>query len=76
MYQFAGATASQLDQTRGVLTGDSFASHFNRYCRTCLLNGGLDPVRFSLSVVSRWRDLLGLVNDTAPWISDAHATWW
>ena len=54
MYRFAGGTASQSDQTRVVLIGDSFASHFHRYCRAHgFVNGGLDPLRFSLSVVSR-----------------------
>ena len=54
MYRFAGGTASQSDQTRVVLIGDSFASRFHRYCRAHgFVNGGLDPLRFSLSVVSR-----------------------
>ena len=76
MYRFAGGTASQSDQTRVVLIGDSFASRFHRYCRAPgFVNGGLDPLRFSLSVVSRGGGaLLGLVNDAAPRISEAHAT--
>jgi hypothetical protein len=54
MYLLAGGTASPSDQTRVVLIGDSFASRFDRYCRAHgLVNGGLDPVRFSLSGVSR-----------------------
>ena len=75
MYRLAGGTASPSDQTRVVLIGDSFASRFDRYCRTHgLVNGGLDPVRFSLSVVSRGGVHLSLVNDAAPRISEAHAT--
>jgi len=56
MYRFAGGTASQSDQTRVVLMGDSFVSRFHRYCRAHgqgFVNGGLDPLSFSLSVVSR-----------------------
>ena len=75
MYRLAGGTASPSDQTRVVLIGHSFASRFDRYCRAHgLVNGGLDPVRFSLSVVSRGGGHLGLVNDAAPRISEAHAT--
>ena len=76
MYRFAGGTASPSDQTRVVLIGDSFTSRFDRYCRAHgLVNGGLDPVRFSLSVVSHGGGaLLDLVNDAAPRISEAHAT--
>ena len=63
----AGDNCPQSDLPVGIVyIGDSFATHFERFCRArAMSNGGLDPLTIYLSVIAKRGARLSFATDAA-----------